>query len=408
MAHPDLPAEQAYLDQAYASLDRMKEALLRAAEAGATEISQQAIEDWATGRLRTFEDADRGLCFGRIDSEEAGDPIYVGRRWVHDDDRHPLVVNWQTPAARPFYTATPAAPHGVTLRRRFRTKGRTLTGISDEALDGSLADAAASVDDFLLEELERARDARMRDIVATIQADQYHLIAREPVPPLVIQGGPGTGKTAVGLHRASFLLYAHRSKLRRVLVVGPNPAFMEYVSHVLPTLGEDSVDQRAVVELVADAEITRADPLDVQRLKADTRLAEVVRRLVESASEGEPHELMVRMEGRFVGVEADEVAELVAEARAELGFAAAARERFRMSVLRRFYEDYGYRLGGQAYRNFEEVERALRRDGRLTRFLDRTWPAPKPEQIVRRILASRDALAVAADGILDDSEQRLL
>jgi len=385
VAHPDLPAEQAYLDEAYASLDRMKEALLRAAEAGATEISQQAIEDWATGRLRTYEDADRGLCFGRIDSEEAADPIYVGRRWVHDDDRRALVINWQAPAARPFYTASPAAPHGVTLRRRFRTKGRTLTGISDEALDGSLADAAASVDDFLLEELERARDARMRDIVATIQADQYHLIARDPVPPLVIQGGPGTGKTAVGLHRASFLLYAHRAELRRVLVVGPNPAFMEYVSHVLPTLGEDSVEQRAVVELVDGVEVTRQDPLEVQRLKADTRLAEELRVLVEAASEGEPQELVVRMEGRFVGVEMDEVAELLAEARAELGLTAAARERFRMNVLRRFYEDYGVRLGGQAFRNFEEVERALRRDGRLTRFLNRSWPVPKPETIVRRL-----------------------
>ena len=404
MAHPDLPAEQAYVDEAYASLDRMKEALLRAAESGATEISQQAIEDWATGRLRTFEDADRGLCFGRIDSEEAGDPIYVGRRWVHDDDRRPLVVNWQTPAARPFYTATPAAPHGVTLRRRFRTRGRRLVDISDEALDGSLADAAASVDDFLLEELERARDTRMRDIVATIQADQYHLIAREPVPPLVIQGGPGTGKTAVGLHRASFLLYAHRDQLRRVLVVGPNPAFMEYVSHVLPTLGEDSVDQRAVAELVDGAEVTRTDPLEAQRLKADTRVAEVLRRLVDSASEGEPQELVVRMEGRFVGVEADEVGELLAEARAELGLSTAARERFRMNVLRRFYEDYGARLGGQAYRNFEEVERALRRDGRLTRFLDRAWPAPKPEQIVRRLLTARNA----AEGILDADEQALL
>ena len=389
VAHPDLPAEQAYLDAAYASLDRMKEALLRTAEAGATEISQQAIEDWATGRLRTFEDADRGLCFGRIDSEESADPIYIGRRWVHDDERRPLVVNWQTPAARPFYTATPAAPHGVTLRRRFRTKGRALTGISDEALDGSLADAAASVDDFLLEELERARDMRMRDIVATIQADQYHLIAREPVPPLVIQGGPGTGKTAVGLHRASFLLYSNRAELRRVLVVGPNPAFMEYVSHVLPTLGEDSVDQRAVVELVEGVEITRADSLEVQQRKADTSLAEELHGLVETATEGEPQELVVRMEGRFVGVEADEVAELVAEARADLGFSSAARERFRMNVLRRFYEDYGVRLGGQAFRNFEEVERALRRDGRLTRFLNRTWPAPKPESIVRRLAVMR-------------------
>jgi DNA helicase IV len=411
VAHPDLPAEQAYIDEAYASLDRMKEALLRAAEAGATEISQQAIEDWATGRLRTFEDADRGLCFGRIDSEEAADPIYVGRRWVHTEDRLPLVVNWQAPAARPFYTATPVAPHGVTLRRRFRTKGRTLTGISDEALDGSLADAAASVDDFLLEELERARDARMRDIVATIQADQYHLIARDPVPPLVIQGGPGTGKTAVGLHRASFLLYEHRAELRRVLVVGPNPAFMEYVSHVLPTLGEDSVDQRAVAELVDGAEITRVDPLDVQQAKADSRQAEELRQLVEAASEGEPKELVVRMEGLFVGVEPDEVAELVQEARAELGFSAAARERFRMNVLRRFYEDYGARLGGQAYRNFEEVERALKRNGRLTKFLNRAWPVPKPEQIVRRLAVmrgSRGGWSEADLPLLDEARALLL
>jgi DNA helicase IV len=403
VTHPDLPSEQQYLDTAYDCLDRMRETLLRAAGAGATDVSQQAIEDWASGRLRTYEDAERGLCFGRIDSEESADPLYVGRRWIHDDARRALVVNWQAPAARPFYTATPAAPHGVTLRRRFRTKGRTLTGISDEALDGSLADAGA-VDDFLLEELDRTRDARMRDIVATIQADQYQLIAREPEPPLVIQGGPGTGKTAVGLHRASFLLYAHRERLRRVLVVGPNPAFMEYVSHVLPTLGEDSVDQRAVAELVPGVDLTRADPPDVQRLKADTRLGEVVRRAAELASEGEPQELVVRLEGRFVGVEADEVGELLAEARAELGLTAAARERFRMNVLRRFYEDYGVRLGGQAFRNFEEVERALRQNGRLARFLDASWPAPKPEQVVRRLLASPPD----ADSVLDDGERRLL
>jgi DNA helicase IV len=385
VAHPDLPAEQTYLDQAYACLDQMRETLIRTAGAAATEEAAQAIENWATGRLRTFEDAERGLCFGRIDSEESADPIYVGRRWVHDDARRSLVVNWQAPAARPFYTATPAAPHGVTLRRRFRTRGRTLTGISDESLDGSLADAAASIDDFLLEELERARDARMRDIVATIQADQYHLIARAPEPPLVIQGGPGTGKTAVGLHRASFLLFEHRAELRRVLVVGPNAAFMEYVSHVLPTLGEDSVDQRAVAELVEGVDVTRVDPLDVQQLKADTRLVSELHRLVDAASEGEPQELVVRMEGRFVGVEADEVEELLTEARAKHGLTAVSRERFRMNVLRRFYEDYGVRLGGQAYRNFEEVEQALRRDGRLTRFLNRTWPVPKPESIVRRL-----------------------
>jgi DNA helicase IV len=408
MAHPDLAAEQAYVDDAYAVLDRMREQLIRAADTGATEVAAEAIESWANERLRTYADAERGLVFGRIDSEGADQATYVGRRWVHDDDRGALVVNWQAPAARPFYTATPAEPHGVTLRRRFRTRGRELLGISDEALDGSLADAAASVDDLLLEELERARDARMRDIVATIQADQYRLIAREPEPPLVIQGGPGTGKTAVGLHRASFLLYSHRAELRRVLVIGPNPAFMEYVSNVLPTLGEESVDQRAVAELVPGVEVSRADSLEVQRLKADVRLGEVVRRAAELASEGEAQELVVRMEGSFVGVEADEAGELLAEARAELGLSTAARERFRMNVLRRFYEDYGVRLGGLAYRNFDEVERALRKDGRLTRFLDRTWPAPKPEQVVRWLFTSREALRAAAEGLLDEDEQALL
>jgi DNA helicase IV len=408
MAHPELPAEQAYIDQAYDCFDRMRAALLRTGDAGATEVAAEAIEAWATRRLRTMDDAERGLCFGRIDLEGANEPLYVGRRWVHDDAQDVLVVNWQAPAARPFYTATPAQTHGVSLRRRFRTRGRTLLDISDEALDGSLADAAAAVDDFLLEELERSRDARMRDIVATIQADQYSLIASEPEPPLVIQGGPGTGKTAVGLHRASYLLYAHRADLRRVLVVGPNPTFMDYVSHVLPTLGEASVEQRAVAELVEGVEVTRADPHDVRRLKADIRVADVVRRAVELRCEGEPDELVLRLEGRFVGVEAAEVASLVAAARAELGLATAARERFRMNLLRRFYAEYGARLRGQAFRTFDEVERTLQKEGGLPRFLDRVWPAPRPEQVIRQLRTSREHLAAAADGILDEDEQALL
>ena len=407
MAHPDLPVEQAYLDHAYACLDRMREVLLKSAAASATDVAALAIEKWASRRLATFEEADRGLCFGRLDLEAVDDSLYVGRRWV-DDDEGVVVVNWQAPAARPFYTATPAEPHGVTLRRRFRSQGRTLTGISDEALDGSLADAAASVDDFLLEELERARDARMRDIVATIQADQYGLIARAPEPPLVIQGGPGTGKTAVGLHRASYLLFAHRASLRRILVVGPNPVFMDYVAHVLPSLGEDAVDQRAVSELVDDAEVTLADPPDVERLKADSRLAQVVRRAVGLRSQGEPRELVVRMDGLFVGVREHEVAELLEAARAELGLSAAARERFRMDVLRRFYADYGVQLGGLAVRAFDEVEKSLRKDGLLNGFLDTVWPAPRPERVVRQLLSSRERLAEAADGILDEDEQRLL
>jgi DNA helicase IV len=170
-------------------------------------------------------------------------------------------VNWQAPAARPFYTATPVDPQRVTLRRRFRTDGRRIADIADESLDGSTVDGA-SIGDFLLEELERSRESRMRDIVATIQADQYRLITHDPDSALVIQGGPGTGKTAVGLHRASWILYTHRETLARsgVLVVGPNRTFMEYVSHVLPALGEDAVEQRAVGELVDGAGAERRDP----------------------------------------------------------------------------------------------------------------------------------------------------
>jgi hypothetical protein len=411
MAHPDLPAEQAYLDHAYECLEQMRQALLRTVGAAGVgsegaDIAAGKVEAWVDRRLAAYERAEEILCFGRIDVDSVDRSLYVGRRWVHDDDGV-LVVNWQAPAARPFYTATPAEPHGVTLRRRFRLQGRTLTGISDEALDGSLEDAAATIDDFLLEELERARDMRMRDIVATIQADQYGLIARGPAPPLVIQGGPGTGKTAVGLHRASYLLYSHR-ELRRILVVGPNPVFMDYVSHVLPALGEDAVDQRAVAELVEGTEISLADPPDVERLKADARLADVVRRAVELRSEGVPEELVIRMDGMFVGVREREVAELLVSARAELGLGAAARERFRMSVLRRFYADYGETLGGLAVRAFDEVERALRKDGLLNRFLERVWPAPKPEQVVRQLLASQARLDEAAAGVLDDDEQRLL
>jgi len=409
MPHPELEQEQAYVDRAYGHLERMRATVARAADAADGEVAQAALDAWAARRLRTFEDAERGLCFGRLDFEHVERRVYVGRRFVHDEERRQLVVNWQAPAARPFYTATPQDPHGVTLRRRFRTSGRRLLDISDEALDGSLLDGAAS-GDFLLEELERSRGRHMRDIVATIQADQYRLITRDPVRPLVVQGGPGTGKTAVGLHRASWLLYTLRERLGRrgVLVVGPNRTFMDYVSHVLPALGEDAVEQRAVDELVDGIAPELSEPPEVARLKADTRLAEVVRRAAELRLRSEPEELVLRLEGSFVWVREREVAELVEAARAELGLGRAARERFRMSLLRRFYEEYARVLGAAAIRSFDEVERALRRGGHLERVLKAAWPVVSPERLVRSLLTSPAFLAAAADGILAAEEQRLL
>ena len=233
--------------------------------------------------------------------------------------------------------------------------------------------------DFLLEELERNRDVHMRDIVATIQADQYRLITHDADTPLVIQGGPGTGKTAVGLHRASWLLYTQRETLRHrgVLVVGPNRTFMEYVSHVLPALGEDAVEQRAVGQLVDGVEPDRRDPPDVARLKADGRLVEVIRRAADLRLVAEPEEVVVRLEGSFIAIKAREVRELLEAARDELGTTAAARERFRMNVLRLFYERYGRTLGGAAFRNFDEVEQALRSKGYLDRVLRRPGPSSR-------------------------------
>jgi DNA helicase IV len=280
--------------------------------------------------------------------------------------------------------------------------------IADEAFDGSRSSVAGG--DFLLEELDRARDPRMRDIVATIQADQYALITRDIEPPLVVQGGPGTGKTAVGLHRASYLLFTHRAALgrRAALVVGPNRTFMEYVSHVLPTLGETDVEQRAADELLDGVEAGRVEAPDVAAVKGDVRVAEVVRRAVDALPEGKARELVVRLGGEFVKVRERDVAALADEVRVEHGVGGGARERFRMALVRAFYRDYARRLGAAAYLSAEEVERALARSGVLRAVVDAAWPAVSSEQVVRRLVTSPSRLSAAADGVLDRREQRLL
>jgi DNA helicase IV len=407
MSHPELQQEQAYVDHAYECLDRMRDTLYRTQDSMATEFAALAIEAWAKRRAKTFQDAEQGLCFGRLTLDTGSRPLYIGRRWVHDDEGDMLVVNWQAPAARAFYTATPQDPHGVTQRRRYRTDRRRIVDISDESLDGTVVEGA-SVSDFLLEELERRREGRMRDIVATIQSDQYRLITAEPDGALVVQGGPGTGKTAVGLHRASWLLFTHREQLRRVLVVGPNPTFMDYVSHVLPALGEDSVEQRAVSELLDGIVVEREDAPDVAILKADTRLADVVARAVELAVQPAPEELVLYVDGHFVSVRERVVRELLDEVLESGAPLALARDRFRMAVLRRFYERYGELLDDLAFRSFDEIERALQKKGFLTKYLERVLPLPKADKLVARLLTSPAALAEAAEGILDRTEQKLL
>jgi len=312
----ELRLEQRYVDHAYACLEAMRQQVFDAAGSAVGEMDALVLERWAAQRLRTFEDAERGLCFGRIDHASGGNPLYIGRRWVHERDE-PLVVNWQAPAARPFYTATPLAPQGVSSRRRFRAEGRTLLDFVDEPLDGTSSPFAGGVSDILLEELERSREQHMRDIVATIQGDQYGLITLEPDGALVIQGGPGTGKTAVGLHRASWLLYTYQAELGRtgVLVAGPNPIFMEYVSHVLPMLGEERVDQRAVPEILGGGVVVTAkDSRDAAGEKGQLRMAEAIAEAVR-ALPSSPEELVaIRLDGAELRLYPEELARLVEEA----------------------------------------------------------------------------------------------
>jgi DNA helicase IV len=388
----------------------MRERVLRATDAAATEFAADALYAWSAHTLVSYADAERGICFGRLDVEESPAPLYVGRRWVHDGEHDVVVVNWQAPAAQRFYTATAVEPQRVARRRRFRLEDRRVTEIFDEVLGGTLDDEPAPLGDFLLEELQRSREEHMRDIVVTIQADQYRLITAELDGVLVVQGGPGTGKTAVGLHRASWLLYTHRRRLARegVLVVGPNRTFIEYVSHVLPSLGETSVVQRAVGDLRDATEPRGRDAPEAERVKGDLRMAEVLRRAVEGHLRPPEETLAGFLDGTEVRVYPQRIAELVAEARAEAATYAAGRDRLQMKLLRAFYEGYGRKLGLGATRSFDEIERGLRRGGYLQRFVDRIWPAVESDKLLGRILSDPAYLALCSDGVLAEDEERAL
>src|SRR3954447_6889765 len=255
--------------------------------AAARAVTDAGVDAWASERLGAARaerlrhlTADPGVpaFFGRTDT--GTETFHIGRRHVRDAAGNPVVIDWRAPMSRPFYQASAADPQGLVRRRRFGFAGGELTGYEDEPLGDGLPAHGGHPSALLRAEIERPRSGPMRDIVATIQPEQDEIVRAPLAESVCVQGAPGTGKTAVGLHRAAYLLYTHAGQLActGVLVVGPNRAFLRYIEQVLPTLGEVDVEQTTVVELTARVPVRAAEGPELAVLKGDARMAEVLRR----------------------------------------------------------------------------------------------------------------------------------
>ncbi len=410
VVHPDLAAEQRYLDRA---LDHL--AVMRARVSGLVDglaVDARSDVDAATARhqlqgYRSALDIGTGpLCFGRID-EETGERWYVGRRHVEDDRGRPAVVDWRAGVAIPFYRATFRDPLGLHLRRRFVLEDRELVALFDEDFDDpDSAHHATGVADPLLAELDRARTGEMRDIVSTIQAEQ-DVVIRAPLDQLlIVQGGPGTGKTAVGLHRAALLLYDHRAVLERdgVLIVGPNRRFLRYISQVLPSLGETAVIQTTIAGL-GSVEVRGSDSDVAAKIKGDARWVALIERAAWDRITLTDDDVDARTGFGTIRLRSDEVNEILTACLAERRTVASSREHFRVALTGRAHERLLERRP-EGLKIEDEVRHAVQTSPELRRAIDRIWPPTTGAKLVRRLLTNRATLARFGDGILDGTEQQ--
>ncbi|GIF14196.1 HelD family protein [Actinoplanes teichomyceticus] len=415
----ELAAEQAYLARVRAARAWMSDhARIRVATGEQVAGDRYTAE--TLGRMLKSHaqelagEPDGAPYFGRLRFDGTGaagehrdQQYYIGRRRIAEEQGPPLVIDWRAPVSSLFYRAGAADRHGVAVRRRYGWTHRPparLTGFEDERLD--LGEALGATSRLLAEEIERPRVGPMRDIVATIQPEQDELVRADLDQSLCVQGGPGTGKTAVGLHRAAYLLYAYRRQLRRtgVLVVGPNPAFLRYISAVLPALGEGDVRQRTLDEVLGDRPARAIDTPAAALVKHDARMAEVIRRAL-GALIREPAEDLVVPDGSYrLRAGAGELARELALARAgDLPYG-VGRERFRariVALLQRRLEQHGESP------NRRWLDRTGR-SGPVLAVLDACWPKVRPEQLLARLLGEPDTLAAAAEGVLTGAEQAAL
>ncbi|WP_241662134.1 MULTISPECIES: HelD family protein [Streptomyces] len=366
-------------------------------------------------RIKALADlSDTPLFFGRLDYLHApgedraegasGEQFYIGRRHVHDADGDPMVIDWRAPVSQPFYRASKKDPMDIGLRRRFGYTGGDLTAYEDERLSDPAEEATTSK--LLQQEIERPRVGPMRDIVATIQPEQDEIVRSGLGGTVCVQGGPGTGKTAVGLHRVAYLLYAHRERLARTgtLVIGPNKSFLHYIEQVLPALGELSVQQATVDDLVAQVEVRGTDEAPAAVIKGDARMAEVLRRALYSHVSLPTEPVVVVRGSRRWRVPAYELEELVRQLLdREIRYGAA-----REALPQRIAHAVLVQMERAGEAPDDRVQDAVARNSAVKAAVKAIWPAVDPAKLVLRLLTEPEFLDEHAAGVLDEDERKTI
>ncbi|MEV6481431.1 UvrD-helicase domain-containing protein [Streptomyces sp. NPDC051576] len=412
-----LARERSHLASSRSALRAMREDVesLDIKDVTANWVNAEVLARQIDDRIKALADlSDTPLFFGRLNylhapgAEQAegaaGEQFYIGRRHVHDGDGDPMVIDWRAPVSQPFYRASKKDPLDISLRRRFGYTGGDLTAYEDEHLMDPAEAAATSK--LLQQEIERPRVGPMRDIVATIQPEQDEIVRSGLGGTVCVQGGPGTGKTAVGLHRVAYLLYAHRERLARTgtLVIGPNKSFLHYIEQVLPALGELTVRQGTVDDLVAHVEVRGADEAPAAVIKGDARMAEVLRRALYSHVTMPTEPVMVVRGSRRWRVPAYELEAIVRELLDRDIRYGAAREALPQRVAHAVLVQM--ERSGEA--PDDRVQDAVARNAAVKAAVKGVWPPVEPAKLVLRLLTDADFLSAHADGILDEDEQKTI